>query len=353
MSHYLLQVVAFCSDSENKMVSARNKLKDRIDQRREVTEQGTSEGRNLIVYGCAAHYINLVEKEVSPRTVLSHIVEVQKYFRNHHQPQGWLREKGGLKPQIPNDTRWNSQNACVDTFLENFPKYHEICIDNSDEIPLNIFGILNNAGLHMEAMNLSKQLKLVSSTLDRFQKDDCTLGEAVHAWYKLLEAPVLQAYNDVLKKRFKQCVTPAHLVAYQGNPKYKGLKLTSEEENSATEWLMNINDDFITPLLSLSISCETSYPKYMLSSKVIEGFTPANWWKAVKRKSEKSTGMVSPEFCSFMQELSSLPASSASVERIFSTFGFVHSKLRNRLGNAKTEKLVRCNRMLKGKAEDW
>ena len=54
-----------------------------------------------------------------------------------------------------------------------------------------------------------------------------------------------------------------------------------------------------------------------------------------------------------MEQLSSLPASSASVERVFSTFGYVHTKLRNRLGNEKTEKLVRCNRMLKGKAEDW
>ena len=63
--------------------------------------------------------------------------------------------------------------------------------------------------------------------------------------------------------------------------------------------------------------------------------------------------MASPQFCSFMEQLSSLPASSASVERVFSTFGYVHTKLRNRLGNDKTEKLVRCNRMLKGKAEDW
>ena len=148
-------------------------------------------------------------------------------------------------------------------------------------------------------------------------------------------------------------MTPAHLVAYQGHPKYRGEKLTSEEENIATEWLININDDFVTPLLALSIKCEKTYPKYMLSTKVMEEFTPARWWKIVKAKSEKSTGMASPDFCTFMEELSSLPASSASVERVFSTFGLVHNKLRNRLGTAKTEKLVRCNRMLKGRAEDW
>jgi hypothetical protein len=35
-----------------------------------------------------------------------------------------------------------------------------------------------------------------------------------------------------------------------------------------------------------------------------------------------------------------MAASSAASERAFSTFGFVHSKLRNRLGGDKVEKLV-------------
>lgn len=40
----------------------------------------------IITYGCSAHYLNLVEKEVSTKTILKHIVEVNKYFRNHHRP---------------------------------------------------------------------------------------------------------------------------------------------------------------------------------------------------------------------------------------------------------------------------
>ena len=49
----------------------------------------------------------------------------------------------------------------------------------------------------------------------------------------------------------------------------------------------------------------------------------------------------------------SAPATSASLERIFSTFGYVQSKLRNRLKLEKTAKLVFCNRDLRAKhAED-
>lgn len=63
---------AVCTDNENKMVSMRRKIKDAYP--------------DIMVYGCNAHYLNLLEIELTPHTVLSKIEKVQKYFRNHHQP---------------------------------------------------------------------------------------------------------------------------------------------------------------------------------------------------------------------------------------------------------------------------
>lgn len=314
------------------MVVARNKLKKIFEEKKEEKTEG---GRDLIVYGCAAHYWNLIEKEVSPKTVLSRIVEVQKYFRNHHQPQAWLSAKGGLKPQLPNDTRWNSQDACIDAFLKNYQIYFEIWCEHPDDIDKNIKSTVENAGIQMESMHLSQQLKIVSAALNKFQEDSCTLGECVHVWFELKEANVLQSYKGIIEKRFQQCVTPAHLVAYQAHPKYKGKKLSSSQEGA--EWLSKINEDFLPPLLGFSIGDEQMYPKSLMTPKATETFSPSKWWKLVKTKTEKSPGLVTSEFCTFMIELSSLPASSASVERIFSTFGHVHTKIRNRLGNDKTE----------------
>ena len=53
----------------------------------------------------------------------------------------------------------------------------------------------------------------------------------------------------------------------------------------------------------------------------------------------------------FALQLMGAPASSASIERVFSTFGLVHSKLRNRLGVERASKLVFCYRMLRGPVE--
>lgn len=75
---------------------------------------------------------------------------------------------------------------------------------------------------------------------------------------------------------------------------------------------------------------------------------PGRWWTAVGNQA----GVDIPK--SLVQiaiRLHNMPSSSASIERIFSNFGHIQSKLRNRLGVQKCAKLVLCFRMLRGKME--
>jgi hypothetical protein len=54
------------------------------------------------------------------------------------------------------------------------------------------------------------------------------------------------------------------------------------------------------------------------------------------------------------QLLLEMPSNLAAIERVFSNFVMIQSKLRNRLGLVKAGKLVFCYRMLSGKDEiDW
>lgn len=122
------------SDNENKMIRVRELLVEKYP--------------DLVTYGCGSHYLNLVEIEVTPKTVISQIVEVHKYFRNHHQPHGWLKEHGGNMPQIPNTTRWNSQNKCVETFLSNFHLYLRISAEHSSEFDTRIKRIINSTTIY-------------------------------------------------------------------------------------------------------------------------------------------------------------------------------------------------------------
>ncbi|KAB7500716.1 hypothetical protein Anas_14504 [Armadillidium nasatum] len=68
------EVFAFCSDNEAKMKLLKEKMKE------------DDELKTIISYGCSEHYINLLEQEVTPNSVLKYIIQIQKFLRNHHQP---------------------------------------------------------------------------------------------------------------------------------------------------------------------------------------------------------------------------------------------------------------------------
>lgn len=74
-------------------------------------------------------------------------------------------------PQIPNDTRWNSQVECLSTFLNNFNDYVDIMeksIENESSLfTQNIIKILENREVYRKAQQLQKQLKLFAAALDK------------------------------------------------------------------------------------------------------------------------------------------------------------------------------------------
>ena len=89
---YGCTVIGFVSDSEAKMVKVRENLQ-------------AWRGQEFIVYGCGAHYVNLIQNTATPPALNSRIVEIQKYFRNHQRIAAMLKARGGKIPQLQNDTR--------------------------------------------------------------------------------------------------------------------------------------------------------------------------------------------------------------------------------------------------------
>ena len=98
---YRKSVFATCTDNEAKMKKMRKLLEAKYPE--------------MITYGCNAHYLALLQNDVSNKSVMKYIIEIQKFFRNVHLAHGLLKEKGGCQPQLPNETRWNSEIACLET----------------------------------------------------------------------------------------------------------------------------------------------------------------------------------------------------------------------------------------------
>jgi len=111
-----------------------------------------------------------------------------------------------VKPQLPGDTRWNSQLTCIDTYLRNRPAYLAIVQEHEGAIDARIAGLINDFNLFKQVKDLSQQLKPIASTLDKLQSDKCGLAQACHEWLSLLKDDALQPHmennNDRLQRPF-------------------------------------------------------------------------------------------------------------------------------------------------------
>ena len=99
-------------------------------------------------------------------------------------------------------------------------------------------------------------------------------------------------------------------------------------------------------LLSFKVADNNLFPERLFSKNTVEMQTPSQWWIAVDARNKKLSGehKLPDGFCEYVSKLHDCPASSGSIERIFSTFGFVWSKVQNRLGSLKAQKLVKVYR---------
>lgn len=329
------KVFAVCSDNENKMKKMRSILEKDL---------------NVVTYGCSAHYLNLVYSEIIPNTLIKQIVEIQKFFRNHHQPHAWLKEKNGLMPQLPCETRWNSHNACLNSFISNYSLYAQIKLEHltNGDFDSRISNLLGNVGLYSEAVHLSEQLNVLTNALNLLQSDKTTIAISLDIWYDLLDSEICKNSSTIckaVKKRLKEAITPAHLIAYWMHPQYMGTKLSADDELNAEQWIISKNPDFLPFLMAFKIKDNDFYPSSMFRKEVLE-LSALKWWQILKQKNNK-THKFPDEFLEFMIGLMSCPASSASIERMFSTYGLVWSKLRNRLGSERAFMLVKIYKILR------
>ena len=119
--------------------------------------------------------------------------------------------------------------------------------------------------------------------------------------------------------------------------------LTNDQLASVNDYLSSRDDSYIATLIAFDAKANAFPAVYFNDSAT--SIRPEIWWKGMK------SYCISDGFIDIATHLLTSPASSASIERVFSSFGVVHNKARNRLGNAKAAKLVYCYRMLRGKDE--
>lgn len=193
-------------------------------------------------------------------------------------------------------------------------------------------------------------LQPICDQIVAFQNDHRPISDVIVAFESLtsyfLDHPALDqesknACCEYVGDRYDFIYSSCHGFAYMIDPKYD-CKMLQQDEIVANLTLLNSycdNDSVSTEYLLYrvfleEISTQGHALHHFYSLCESREKSPLQFWKAISQ-----IGRF-PILNKLAQTLFCLTPSSAASERNFSTFGFIHNKLRNRLNNDKVEKLV-------------
>jgi len=315
-------------------------------------QQGEEDNQNgaIITYGCSAHMLNLLSADVEVSGVKDEIVSIAKYFRNRHLPAAWFKAAGGSKLTLPIDVRWNTVCDAIQSFLKNRGILVQICQDHKDSIDRTISNLVNDAAFAAKAKTYMELMMPISVALDRAQRSGTTIAVSVEIWHKL-GLDLLEQATSVMKlfeSRRDKALTGAHYLANVIDNRFRGRNLSNIQKKCAYDFLSSFHADLLPYVMACDCADEP-FATYLFDAGVLR-VSPMTWWKVASRCITKPD--LQKRMLSLCTQLLTAVASTAGLERIFSTFGLVQSKLRNRLGNDKAGKLTFLVRALNQK-ESW
>jgi len=190
---------------------------------------------------------------------------------------------------------------------------------------------LENAGVLKNCEDLLRVFDPVANALNVMQKNSTTLGEAIEGWLDLLEkVPRDIGGREAVVQRSKQALEcPFFLLANVLDPRFAGARLTPTQLDHARQFCEDEGPE-IALALNLYLARAPPFREVMFQPNA----NPVAFWQA---------GQLSgfPEgLCSLALRLCSCIASTAPLERNFSTMSHVYGQKRNALGAEKAGKLT-------------
>lgn len=183
------------------------------------------------------------------------------------------------------------------------------------------------------------------------ESNSCKLAECVAIFkdlqYELTRSDVFARNartKTLFESRFSSTITPAHyaavLVSAHWNPK---IVLTAQEKQYGIGFMEeNFNLTFM-PMFYKFQGQLPPFPKSSFLPASTESMTDYEWWKM---QASMFPNLVTAANMKNIEMLTTAVASSAGIERTFSKYGMIQSKLRNKLGSEKAAKLVFINQKL-------
>uniref|UniRef100_A0A7S2NQZ8 HAT C-terminal dimerisation domain-containing protein n=1 Tax=Haptolina brevifila TaxID=156173 RepID=A0A7S2NQZ8_9EUKA len=324
----------------------------------------------LFTYGCASHAFHLHAGDLCKTLQLQRLVDgmgvINTWFSRHLGAGGRatlfrLQKAASGKtsaPPNPGRTRkWNGQVVSAEWHLANHQVLVSLVTDagfdaSSDPAKLLKRTILDLDGVFWpllpQFITLMQPLRLAVHTL---QGNHAKIGDVMGAWVRIHNAQMellssstctfssatVAHVKATFSARFRFLYHPIHLVAFALDPRY--VSICKAPPSVIRYWIRELygaegDAHTLTQLVS----------EYGLFRASAQDPAQADIWSPLATADSirwwRSWGDEFPLLKDFALKLLSLPPTSASAERNWSTQDFIVSKRRNRLAAARAEKLV-------------
>jgi len=155
----------------------------------------------------------------------------------------------------------------------------------------------------------------LQNALNLVQKQTCTISECVNVWVELLQkVPQASGGHPLVVERSKAALEcPFFLLANLLDFRFQGEKLTTSQVAIAREFATGLGSDVGTAF-TMYLAKANPYSEALFS----QSSDPISWWKAGLRSGFSLT------LTSLALRLCACLASSANLERNFSTMGIMH-----------------------------
>ncbi|CAG8831324.1 34697_t:CDS:2, partial [Gigaspora margarita] len=255
------------------------------------------------------------------KSIIEDSKTIVKFFKSHNIAMVKLQriQKENYKKEIALVlsalTRWGTHLDCIKSLMKSQTAIQQMLFDSSPIIAtLKAFENKNNN------LTISIVYSCFNTILLEIQKIECSYST-------MIQQNIQTCWNYI----YHPIMTIAYILEphyFEKSKKDKSICLTTFADFIALKYSADEASRMYTELLKFR-NKQIPYNNQIIwnSATYVNSTT---WW----------TSWPSTELQKFAIRTLSIPTSSASAERNYSNFGFIHSKVRNRLKNERVKKLV-------------
>jgi hypothetical protein len=329
--------------------------------------------KNIEFFGCICHVLHNLVKDLMKNKCAKELDEkvrdVVKYFKSHHREafmlEKWRKEHGAESLKLPATTRWGYVLSCFKSFRSNREGMRVIScrsdfIKDKDKPEVkarkeNIKKVLADEEIDRLVKEMIAVLTPIVEEIVKFQSDKKVISDCFQTFIELKQkmnklnsdgyigGPTTEFIQTAINNRWNHGFADIHGISYLLDPRYFG-KDMDERNREQTEKYLKTLDCFKVNNQS-KFSAEqilyTAFCNKYVTDEVRQFFksgeiTVKNWIEGIP----KHQSDLFPNLHKYLKRIFSIVPSSASCERTFSSFSFIHTKSRNRLKRDRVKKLV-------------